>query len=68
MLAIFDRPTSSAERVQVLLHILGQASRTVISVHELEKAAPGVVTPELKRPRRTRGRGRRIRATAWAAG
>lgn len=69
MLAIFDRPTSSAERVQVLLHILGHASRAELSVHDLAKAPPGAEPPPLeKRPRRSRGRGRPIKAVAWPAG
>jgi len=60
MLAIFDGPTTPSERVQVLLDILGHASRVQIEVNDLEKAAPDAKEPLPKRPRRTRGRGRRI--------
>jgi transcriptional antiterminator RfaH len=67
MLAIFDRPTSSYERVQVLLHILGQASRLQLAVHDLEKTPCHAEAPVLKRPRRSRGRGRRITRTSWPA-
>jgi len=65
MLAVFEKPTTPAERVQVLLTFLGQASRTWIPVTDLEKAPPGAEAPTPKppkRPRRTRGRGRRIKS------
>ena len=52
MLAIFDGPSKPCERVRVLLDFLGHARRATVSVTDLEKA-PG-------RPRRSRGRGRRI--------
>jgi transcriptional antiterminator RfaH len=70
MMAIFDRPTSSRERVQVLLHILGQASRVQVAATDLEKASGQVDLPPpvTKRPRRTRGRGRRINNASWQAG
>jgi transcription antitermination factor NusG len=60
MLAIFDRPTTSSRRVQVLLAILGHSSRVQIDVADLEKVSPSPETPTLKRSRRTRGRGRQI--------
>lgn len=64
MLAIFDRPTTPAKRVQVLLTILGHASRVQVDVTDLEKPPPGAQAPAPpKRPRRTRGRGRRIKVT-----
>jgi len=56
MLAIFDEPTKPVKRVQVLLSILG-ASRVQVDVADLEKVDAEVPAP--KRPRRTRGRGRR---------
>jgi transcription elongation factor/antiterminator RfaH len=62
MLAIFEGPTSSGERVKVLLEILGRPSRVRLAAADLEKAeagAAGISTP--KRPRRTRGQGRWIR-------
>jgi transcriptional antiterminator RfaH len=70
MVAIFDRPTSSSERVQALLHILGQASRVQLATTDLEKASGQVELPPpvTKRPRRTRGRGRRINNASWQAG
>lgn len=59
MEAIFDQGTTSAERVQVLLEILGRASRMEIDPDQLETAADSDDS-EPKRPRRTRGHGRRI--------
>lgn len=60
MLAIFEGPTTPSERVQILLDILGHASRVQIDVHDLEIVSDGTQAPQLQRPRRTRGRGRRI--------
>ena len=70
MLAIFDRPTSSYEWVQVLLHILGQASRVRLAVTDLERASvkAEMPAPPIKRPRRSRGRGRHIKRASWQAG
>jgi transcriptional antiterminator RfaH len=70
MLAIFDRAAGARERVQVLLHILGQANRMQLAVTDLEKASGQVELPPpmTKRPRRTRGRGRRIKNASWPAG
>jgi transcription antitermination factor NusG len=59
MLAIFEGPTTSAQRVQVLLNILG-ASRVQVKPSALEK----VTAPPPKRVRRTRGRGRPIQSVA----
>jgi transcriptional antiterminator RfaH len=61
MLAIFEGPSTAAQRVRVLLDILGHASRAWIPVTGLEKAPPDAEAPAPKRPRRTRGRGRRIK-------
>ena len=61
LLAIFEQPTSSAERVQVLLGLLGQASRAQVAESDLEQAQAGARLPAVRRPRRTRGRGRLIR-------
>lgn len=63
LLAIFEGPSTPAERVRVLLNMLGHASRVHLSVNDLEKAEPGTEAPKPKRPRRTRGRGRRIKAS-----
>ena len=56
MLAVFEGPTTPAERVQVLLTILGHASRVQVQVANLEKTPAGVKAPLPCRPRRTRGR------------
>jgi transcriptional antiterminator RfaH len=61
MLAIFDRPTTPAERVQVLLNILGRANRARIPATDLEKIRPEAKAPAPKWPRGTRGHGRRIK-------
>lgn len=58
MLAVFEQPTASATRVKVLLNVLGRMNKVCISASQLEKVALQ------KRPRRTRGRGRRIKKVA----
>lgn len=60
MLAIFDGPTTPSERVQVLLNILGHASRVQIDLHDLERVSDATQAPQPQQSRRTRGRGRRI--------
>ena len=60
MLAIFAGPTTPAQRVQVLLEILGHARRVKVAVTDLEKTEPQAATAPPKRPRGTRGGGRRI--------
>jgi len=55
--AIFVGPMRPAERVRVLLEFLGQEQEALVPVEDLE-AAGGPA----KRPRRTRGKGRVIRA------
>ena len=62
MLAVFDGMTTPNERVQVLLDILGHASRVQVNVTDLEAVPAGAEAPLPKRPRRTRGRGRRIKS------
>jgi len=61
MLAIFKGPTTPSQRVQVLLNFLGHASRVQVDVTDLKKADPDAEAPTPKRPRRTRGGGRRIK-------
>jgi transcription elongation factor/antiterminator RfaH len=61
MLAIFEGPTTPAERVRVLLTFLGHARRVSLPVADLEKAPSNAEVSMPKRPRRTRGQGRRIR-------
>ena len=60
--AIFDEPGNASKRVHVLLEILGQLSRVEINVNDLERTTE-VSEPKAKRPRRTRGKGRRIQTT-----
>lgn len=62
MVAIFDRPSKPGERVQVLLNILGHASRVEIDVADLEKSSVNSnVLPSIKPPRRTQGHKRQIK-------
>jgi transcription elongation factor/antiterminator RfaH len=61
MLAIFEGPTTPAERVRVLLTFLGHARRASVPVTDLEQAPSETEVSVPKRPRRTRGRGRRIK-------
>lgn len=66
MLAVFERPSTPAERVQVLLTFLGEASRAWVPVTNLEKVAreTNSSVPKIpQRPRRTRGSGRRIKGS-----
>jgi len=63
MWAIFEGPTTPSQRVQVLLTILGHARRVQLEPADLEKVPTGAEGPIPKRPRRTRGRGRRINST-----
>lgn len=61
MLAIFEGPTTASQRVQILLKVLG-SSRMQIEVEHLEKVEKKTeATTPVKRPRRTRGRGRTIK-------
>ena len=66
MQAIFDRPTASKERVQVLLDFLGSINRVRLDIDDLEvisRENPSDSNSNInKRPRRTRGRGRYIKA------
>jgi transcriptional antiterminator RfaH len=59
--AVFVGPMRPAERVRVLLEFLGQEQEALVPVDDLEPA-DGQPTP--KRPRRTRGKGRTIRASS----
>jgi transcription elongation factor/antiterminator RfaH len=61
MLAIFEGPITPAERVRVLLTFLGHARRMSVPATDLEKAPSDAEVSVPKRPRRTRGQGRRIR-------
>jgi transcriptional antiterminator RfaH len=61
MLAIFAGPTTPTRRVQVLLNILGHASRVQVEVSDLAKAPMEAEVPIQKRSRGTRGQGRKIK-------
>ena len=68
LLAIFQGPTTPAERVRVLIQFLGQANGAEVELADLERASPQDSADVKERrdrsgrpPRRTRGRGRRIR-------
>ena len=61
MLAIFAGPTTPTQRVQVLLNILGHASRVQVEASNLAKAPEEVEAPPLVRTRGTRGKGRKIK-------
>lgn len=61
MLAIFEGPCTPAERVQVLLDILGRASRVQLNLTQLEEVTAAAPEPLPERRRRTRGKGRRIK-------
>jgi transcriptional antiterminator RfaH len=63
LLAVLEGPSTPAERVRVLLSFLGPGSRVHVPVTDLEKVSPRTQAPAPRRPRRTRGRGRRIRGT-----
>ncbi len=62
MVALFEGPSTPAERVTVLLNFLGQANRVRVDAASLEISSRQPSAPPVaeKRPRRTRGRGRRI--------
>jgi transcriptional antiterminator RfaH len=60
MLAIFEGPSEPSERVRVLLEFLGRISRVKVQVDSLETVHSRVYLPATMRPRRTRGKGRRI--------
>jgi transcription antitermination factor NusG len=61
MEAVFVGPTTPAQRVQVLLTILGRASRVHLSPQDLEKSSSSTPAPPYHGMRRTRGGGRRIK-------
>ena len=61
VLAIFDGPSTPSERVNVLVGALNNSFKVRIAAFALEKAQGATNLHRGKRPRRTRGRGRRIR-------
>jgi transcriptional antiterminator RfaH len=60
MVAVFDQPLNADQRVQVLLHILGQIRRISVDADKVEKVSTQVEESRPTRLRRTRGHGRRI--------
>lgn len=60
--AIFVGPTTPSERVEILLHFLGQTQRARVDVNALE----AVTNPQMavRPPRRTRGHGRKIKVVS----
>jgi len=56
--ALFMGPMTPSERVRVLIDFLGQLREAEVNADMLERAGPA---PELKRGRRTRGKGRPIK-------
>lgn len=63
MLAIFEGPSRPTQRVQVLLKALDRSVRLRLSISELDEVDAETTRERVKRPRRTRGRGRRINYT-----
>ena len=63
MVAIFAGPVEPSTRVRVLMAVLGRQKRIQLQAKDLEPATDSSATssPQQKRPRRTRGRGRRIK-------
>lgn len=60
MLGVVNAEVPAAHRVQVLLNVLGRVNKVQVNADDLQKL-PAVDRMKIKRPRRTRGRGRRIR-------
>ena len=60
--AVFEGPMGPEERVQVLIRFLGQTYQREVAAANLERVPES--ERKQKRPRRTRGRGRRIRQPA----
>jgi transcriptional antiterminator RfaH len=58
--AVFVGPLHPTQRVQVLLHFLGQEQQVTVEASLLEKANLSQQAPVTPRPRRTRGHGRQI--------
>ena len=60
MLGIFDGPSTPSERVHVLMGSLNNSVRVRVSASALEAVQDAVDLTDSGRPRRSRGRGRRI--------
>ncbi|GAB4566145.1 MAG: hypothetical protein Kow0047_17290 [Anaerolineae bacterium] len=61
---VFEGPMRPSERVRVLVDFLGRLSRAEIPVDAVERAQPTQEETRRRPPRRTRGRGRRIRSSS----
>lgn len=61
MLAMFEGPSTPSDRVKVLLYTLNRSFHVKLTASNLEKVSKPAELEGAKRPRRTRGRGRRIR-------
>lgn len=64
MVAIFSELTSPGVRVRILMSVLGQQKRVQLDINDIEPITTNAgtnVSQHSKRPRRTRGRGRRIK-------
>jgi transcription antitermination factor NusG len=55
--AVFREPLGAGDRVRILVRFLGEANHAVVPVDMLEPT-----TPRIRPPRRTRGRGRKIKS------
>lgn len=62
MLALFDGPVAPAEWVHVLLQTMNRSMRVRVAASSLERVAPETQSGQ-KRPRRTRGKGRRVHSS-----
>lgn len=60
MLAVFEGPTPPGDRVHLLLSALNRSVKVRVDLDNLKKVSSRKNWSEKKRPRRTRGRGRRI--------
>jgi hypothetical protein len=58
--AVFLGTMKPSERVQILIHFLGQIREVDVDVDMLERPSS---MPTLKRARRTPGKGRRVKAS-----
>lgn len=60
MFGVVSAEASAAHRVQVLLNVLGRVNKVQVDIDSVQPITT-VDQPKSKRPRRTRGRGRRIK-------
>ncbi len=65
--AVFQGPMGPAERVRVLVEFLGRITKATVPVDALAHLPEGSAPVRRKLPRRTRGKGRRIRSALAAS-